>query len=58
LHGGDLDESPAAGCILLGATGNAQQDAVSRAMVLAFGLRRSSSQPIARDPDAASLSGD
>ena len=46
LHGGDLDESlrPYS---YWAPTGNAQQDTVSRAMVLAFGLDTSSSQPIA-----------
>ena len=53
LHGGDLDESlrPYSYCA---PTGNAQQDAVSRAMVLAFGLDTiilSADRP--RDPNAA-----
>jgi len=53
LHGGDLDESlrPYS---YWAPTGNAQQDAVSRAMVLAFGLDMiilSTDRP--RDPNAA-----
>jgi uncharacterized protein len=53
LHGGDLDESlrPYS---YWGPIGNAQQDAVSRAMVLAFGLDTiilSTDRP--RDPNAA-----
>jgi len=53
LHGGDLDESlrPYS---YWAPTGNAQQDAVSRAMVLAFGLDTiilSADRP--RDPNAA-----
>jgi predicted deacylase len=53
LHGGDLDESlrPYS---YWAPTGNAQQDAVSRAMVLAFGLDTiilSTDRP--RDPNAA-----
>jgi len=53
LHGGDLDESlrPYS---YWGPVGNAQQDAVSRAMVLAFGLDTiilSTDRP--RDPNAA-----
>ena len=53
LHGGDLDESlrPYS---YWAPTGNAQQDAVSRAMVLAFGLDTiilSNDRP--RDPNAA-----
>jgi hypothetical protein len=55
LHGGDLDESlrPYS---YWAPTGNAQQDAVSRAMVLAFGLDTiilSTDRP--RDPNTLAI---
>jgi hypothetical protein len=53
LHGGDLDESLRP-CSYWAPTGNAQQDDISRAMVLAFGLDTiilSTDRP--RDPSSA-----